>query len=163
VELDDGSACHRLHREDVTCQLQLNWRLGDQHELILATQYVRQYDVPKTSEVTLGDRLKFNYEPQQRELAYLEYRGCTLGIFELIKAIVDEDAPTLETREVTDVRTPGATLQLTHVIGHAHRLTYSLEYYRDRYDTSKEALDPSMELEAPLLPGTPDIVPTTTR
>jgi TonB-dependent heme/hemoglobin receptor len=148
--------------------LKFNWQLSQQHEFILATQYLRQYDVPKTSEVTLGDKLKFNYEPQERQLAYFEYRGEDLDLFDLAKAnlsynrqkegeeIIDGDMPTIETREVTDVRTLGATLQLTNALGDAQRITYGLEYYRDDYDTSKLEVDLDTGLETSVIPGTPD-------
>ena len=153
---------------ETDADLKFNWRLGQQHELILATQYMRQYDVPKTSEVTLGDKLKFNYEPQERQLAYLEYRGHDLDWFDGVKAdlsynrqkegeeIIDGDTSNLETRELTDVKTLGASLQLTNVLNDANRLTYGLEYYRDDYDTSKQALDLTTGLTSALIPGTPD-------
>jgi outer membrane receptor protein involved in Fe transport len=129
---------------------------------------MRQKDVPKTSEVTLGDKIQFNYEPQERDLVYLEYRGKDLSLFDLIKAnvsynrqkegeeIIDGDSPELETREVTDVGTWGATLQLTNQIGEAQRLTYGLEYYQDKYDTSKDAVDLSTGVKTAIIPGTPD-------
>jgi hemoglobin/transferrin/lactoferrin receptor protein len=154
--------------DEVAGDLKLNWQPGSRHEVILGTQYLRQYDVPKTSEVTLGDKLQFNYEPQERELAYLEYRGRALGSFDLIEAnvsynrqkegeeIIDGDTPTLETQELTDVETLGTTLQLTSTVGDMHALTCGLEYYRDRYDTRKDAIDLSTGDKTSLIPGTPD-------
>ncbi|MDA8260403.1 MAG: TonB-dependent receptor plug domain-containing protein, partial [Betaproteobacteria bacterium] len=61
--------------DELDGDLKLNYRLIGGGELILAHQISRQFDVPKTSEATLGDKLKFNYEPQLRSLSYLEYRG----------------------------------------------------------------------------------------
>jgi TonB-dependent heme/hemoglobin receptor len=154
--------------DENNADLKLNWHLDSQQELIFATQYLRQYDVPKTSEVTLGDKLKFNYEPQERQLTYLEYRGQDLDLFDLVKAnlsynrqkegeeIIDEDTPNLETREVTDVETLGLGLQLTNVLNEANRLTYGLEYYQDEYDTHKDEVDLTTGITTSVIPGTPD-------
>jgi len=49
--------------------------LAPEQEIVLSTQFSRQYDVPKTSEVTLGDKLRFDYEPQLRFLQYVQYEG----------------------------------------------------------------------------------------
>ena len=43
--------------DEANADLKLNYVLGEQHEFILAQQYTRQFDVPKTNEVVLGDRL----------------------------------------------------------------------------------------------------------
>lgn len=153
---------------ETDADLKFNWRLNAQHELILATQYIRQYDVPKTSEITLGDKLKFNYEPQERQLVYLEYQGQDLDWFDRVKAdlsynrqkegeeIIDGDTPTLETRELTDIKTLGASLQLTNALNDANRLTYGLEYYRDEYDTRKNEVDLTTGQAIEVIPGTPD-------
>jgi TonB-dependent heme/hemoglobin receptor len=154
--------------DEMNADLKFNWRLSRQHELILATQTMRQYDVPKTSEITLGDKLKFNYEPQQRQLTYLEYRGQELALFDGVKAdlsynrqkegeqIIEGDTPTLESQELTDVTTLGASLQLTNPPNAANRLTYGLEYYRDEYDTSKDEVDLNTGVVTEVIPGTPD-------
>lgn len=68
--------------EERNADLKLNWRLSEHSELIFGNQYVRQYDVPKTSEVTLGDKLQFDYEPQERLLSYLELRSREIGPFD---------------------------------------------------------------------------------
>ncbi|MBA2492337.1 MAG: TonB-dependent receptor [Gammaproteobacteria bacterium] len=154
--------------DELDADLKLNWRADEHNEFIVAGQYTRQYDVPKTSEVTLGDLLKFNYEPQERELAYAEYRGNRFGPFDQIRVnlsynrqqegeeIIDGEAPLIETRELTDVETKGATVQLTNFLGQSHRLTYGVDYYRDDYDTGKIEIDRPTGVETAIQPGTPD-------
>lgn len=154
--------------DELDADLKLNWRADEHNEFIVAGQYTRQYDVPKTSEVTLGDLLKFNYEPQERELAYGEYRGQDFGPFDQIKLnlsynrqregeeIIDGEAPLIETRELTDVETKGATAQFTNLLGDSHYLTYGVDYYRDDYDTGKIEIDRTTGVDTPVQPGTPD-------
>lgn len=150
--------------------LKLNYRLASGGEVILAHQRTRQFDVPKTSEVTLGDKLKFNYEPQLRTLSYLEYQsphdeaapisGMKLNIsFNRQKEgeeIIKVSTPTVETREITDVKTLGATTQFTSKLGRAQRLTYGFDYYRDTYDTGKTHIDLTTGAAMSVAPGTPD-------
>lgn len=148
----------------------LNYQLDRGGELIFAHQYNRQYDVPKTSEVTLGNKLKFNYEPQLRTLSYLEYQrlydeaaavsGMKLNVsFNRQKEgeeIINSSTPTVETREITDVKTLGATGQFTSRIGRVHRLTYGFDFYQDRYDTSKDRINLNTGAITSQTPGTPD-------
>lgn len=149
--------------------LKLNWLPAEGHELIFATQYTRQFDVPKTSEVTLGDKLEFDYEPQRRLLTYLEYEGRELTPFldlatvnvsynrqEEGEVIIAQSTPNRETEEITDVGTIGTSLQLTSLLGDMHRLTYGVEYYHDHYDTRKSATDLTTGASETLIPGVPD-------
>lgn len=149
--------------------LKLNYQLDGGGELIFAHQYTRQYDVPKTSEITLGNKLKFNYEPQLRTLSYLEYQrqyeGAPISSMKLNvsfnrqkegEEIINAATPTVETREITDVKTLGATTQFTSKIGRAHRLTYGFDFYQDRYDTSKDRINLTTGAITSQTPGTPD-------
>lgn len=154
--------------DEANADLKLNYLLGDHHEFILAQQYTRQFDVPKTNEVVLGDRLKFNYEPQERELGYLEYRGKDVAIFDGAKVnlsynrqregeqIIDRATPFTETRELTDVETFGAALQLNNYLGDGHSLSYGSDFYRDHFDTRKRRFDLPSGRAATIAPGVPD-------
>jgi len=154
--------------DELDGDIKLNYRLGARQELIFAQQYVRQYDVPKTSEVTLGDKLKFNYEPQKRSLTYLEYRDTRPGVFDGVRLnvshnrqtegeeIVNRSTPTTETREITDVKTLGAAAELSNRLRNGQRLTYGFEHYRDTFDTSKVSTDLATGTETAQTPGTPD-------
>lgn len=148
--------------------LKLVWPLAPGQDVTLGLQHTDQQDVPKTSEVTLGSKLKFDYEPQQRTLAYATYRGKDLGGFETVKIdlswhrqqegerIVERATSTQESREVTDVATAGVAVQLSDRLNARHGLTYGFEYYRDVYDTRKERVDLTGGAATMLDPGAPD-------
>lgn len=148
--------------------LKLVWPLAPGRDLTVGLQHTDQQDVPKTSEVTLGSKRKFDYEPQQRTLAYATYRGKDIGGFEQVKVdlsyqrqregerIVERATPALESREVTDVATAGVALQLSDRLSARHALTYGFEYYRDLFDTRKEQVDLNSGAATPIDPGAPD-------
>lgn len=148
--------------------LKLVWPLAPGQDLTLGLQHTDQQDVPKTSEVTLGSKRKFDYEPQQRTLAYVTYRGKDLGGFETVKIdlswhrqqegerIIERATPTQESREVTDVATAGVAVQLSDRLNARHGLTYGFEYYRDVYDTRKERVDLTSGAATTIDPGAPD-------
>lgn len=154
--------------DEVDGDLKFNYRFAAGQELIFAQQYTRQNDVPKTSEVTLGDKLKFNYEPQLRTLTYLEYRDTRPGLFDGMRfnisynrqkegeEVIRRSTPTTETREITDVKTLGAFTQFSNRLSESHRLTYGLEHYRDTFDTSKLSANLATGIETAQAPGTPD-------
>lgn len=154
--------------DEVDGDLKLNYRWAPGSELILAHQFSRQYDVPKTSEVTLGNKLKFNYEPQLRALTYLEYRATKLGAMDDLRfnlsynrqqegeQIIARAAPNIETREFTDVRTVGLRADATSRIGDGHVLSYGLDYYRDRFATRNTRADLNSGASTAIAPGTPD-------
>lgn len=146
------------------------WRLAPQQSLVFLQQVLRQYDVPKTNEVVLGTKAKFNYEPQLKLMSYLGYSADELGwaLADALEVklslnrqkegeqIIERAAPTVETRELTAIDTVGLSAQLSRSLGAAHRLTYGAEHYRDRYDTRKHRLDLAAGTEAATTPGTPD-------
>lgn len=155
--------------DEVSGDLKLNYRPDAKQEWILAHQTSRQFDVPKTSEVTLGSKLKFNYEPQLRSLSYLEYRARdVLGVFDGMKLnlsfnrqkegeeIIARSAPTIETREITDVKTGGIIGEFTSRVGLSQRLTYGFDYYTDKFDTEKKSIDLTTGAMTTVAPGTPN-------
>lgn len=148
----------------------LRYRLAANQELVFLQQYLRQSDVPKTNEVVLGTKLKFNYEPQSKALTYLEYSATALhaALLDDLKfnlsynrqregeEIIDRATSTIETRELTDIGTLGFTGQFSKQVGASHQLTYGFEHYQDRYDTRKRRLDLAAGTSSEVLPGTPD-------
>ena len=149
--------------------IKLNYRPDPKQEWIFAHQTTRQYDVPKTSEVTLGNKLKFNYEPQLRSFSYIEYRARdALGVFDGMKLnlsfnrqkegeeVIANSAPTTETREITDVKTGGITGEFTSRVGAMQRLTYGFDYYGDHFDTEKKSINLTTGVATAVAPGTPD-------
>lgn len=135
--------------------------------LTLQQQYLRQRDVPKTSEVTLGSSQQFDYEPQVRALTVLDYRREQAGAFDELRLnlslnvmeegenVVARATPDQETRERTRVTTPGALLHATRQLGE-HRVTWGADAYRDEYDVRKERIDHGTGEVSAQKPGTPD-------
>lgn len=147
--------------------LKLNKQFEPGTELVLGFQYLRQLDVPKTSEVTLGGKIKFNYEPQERTSTYLEYHDSNLDWFDDFKLNVSYNSQQegeeiitrlpVETRELTDIGTLGTTLQLTNAFFEdRHRLSYGIESYHDDFDTRKKNIDLDTGRVTITKPGVPD-------
>lgn len=147
--------------------LKLNQQLGTGRELLLGFQQTRQFDVPKTSEVTLDGKVQFNYEPQERTFSYLEYRDSNLEWFDDFKFNVSynlqregEDiiaALPIQTKELTEVGTIGTNLQFTNALfENLHRVTYGLEFYHDDYDTKKDSTDLNTGVVTTIKPGVPN-------
>lgn len=154
--------------DEAALDLKLNYKFDNSHELIFAHQLSRQYNVPKTNEVTLGNKSKFNYEPQLRTLDYLEYRAQDVGFFDALRfnisynrqkegeEVIARAAPTVETREITDVRTKGVVAELTSLIGKMQRFTYGFDYYQDDYATRNARFDLNTGTITSIAPGTPN-------
>ena len=70
----------RLSGEALRMQnnLKLRYRLAANQEITFLQQVLRQTDVPKTNEVVLGSKAKFDYAPQLRWLNALSYRDDRL-------------------------------------------------------------------------------------
>jgi len=138
----------------VDADAKFNMRFGEGGEITLATQLVRQFDVPKTSEVTLGGKEKFNYEPQTRSLSYFRYEGRELAgrwldlarvtlsyqVQEEGEEVIAGD-PEMETRERNGADTLGATVHLRTDLGRWSVLSYGAELYHDWITSAKDAID----------------------
>lgn len=147
--------------------LKLNKKFEPGRELLVGLQYLRQEEVPKTSEVTLDGKIKFNYEPQDRTFTYLEYHDENLDWFDDFKFNVSYNSqqegediiarlPT-ETKELTEVGTIGTTAQFSNAFfDNKHRLTYGVEFYHDDYDTQKKSINLNSGLVTADKPGVPD-------
>lgn len=135
--------------------------------LWLASQLHRQFDVPKTSEMTLDGKLAYNYEPQLRALNYAQLRGLTPD-----RAILDEyafslsyqyhgegeyvqvDAASDATEERNNAHTLGTYVQAIKRIQNRHAVAVGAEYYVDLIDSSKLTLTPGNPTNAK--PAFPD-------
>lgn len=154
--------------EEFDGDLKFNLRPDERREVIFSQQYTRQYSVPKTSEITLGDKLQFDYEPQQRYLGVVEYRIKRAAFFDEARLnvsyhrqkegekIIKASSPSTQTHEITEVQTLGAGMQFHNRLGTLQRLTYGLDYYRDEYDTRKTSRNLTDGTETAQTPGTPD-------
>lgn len=141
----------------------------------ITQQFLRQHDVPKTSEVTLGSKARFDYEPQTRSLTVLgadgEFWGFDAAHADVSVAWMEEGeraincagtatpkpcapAPT-ESVEVTEVLTFGTSSVFAKRFD-AHRISIGHEYYGDRYGATKETRDTTTGAVTPGTPGRPD-------
>lgn len=150
--------------------LRFSYRIRSNQEIAFRQHYLRQKDVPKTNEIILGTKTKFNYEPQINALSYVEYSADKLetGLFDTVKInlsngrqkegeeIIERATPTIETRETTSVRTLGLTAQLSKNAAATHRVTYGFDYYHDKFDTRKRRLDLAAGTERAVVPGAPN-------
>lgn len=147
--------------------LSVRYTLASQDELHFAVQHLEQSSVPKTSEVTLDGKVKFDYEPQIRTLGYLEYLANNLNFADSARFTLsanrqkegEEVIATLpiETVEVTEVSTWGADLQLASSSPDGnHRFTYGAELYLDDFTTSKRSFDLALGTVEEIKPGVPD-------
>ena len=141
----------------------------------IAQQFLRQHDVPKTSEVTLGAKAKFDYEPQTRNLTVLGIDGKFWGLdavhadvsvawMEEGERVIDcagaatpkPCAPAMtESVEVTEVLTLGTSSVFAKWFD-THRISIGHEYYRDRYGATKETRETTTGAVTPGTPGRPD-------
>jgi outer membrane receptor protein involved in Fe transport len=156
--------------DEGNAQFKLRYRLAENQELVFLQHLLRQSDVPKTNEVVLGTKAQFNYEPQFDALSYLAYnaRPADWALFDAVKLvlsyhrqkegedIIERATPTIETRELTDIATPGLTGQFTKSLNPALKFTYGFEHHADRYATRKQRLDLSAAVTSDLTPGTPN-------
>lgn len=130
--------------DEFSGDLKLTYTLGDRWNLIAATQLDRQLEVPKTSEIVLDGKLKYNYEPQFRALTYLQAVGRDVGAVVFDDAHLSfsyqahiegeqviRDAISPETHERNDAFTPGAFAHLSKRLPRDNELSYGFEVYRD--------------------------------
>ena len=150
--------------------LRVAYKLAPNHGLVFRQHILRQDNVPKTNEVLLGTKLKFDYQPQFNALGYVEYSATDVDavVFDSVKLnlsngrqkegeeIIERAAPTIETRELTDVRTRGFSAQFRKRLGTSMQFIYGFERYRDRFDTGKQRLDLAAGTETAVAPGTPN-------
>lgn len=143
--------------QEFDTDLKLNYKWGARHELILAQQLVRQYDVPKTSEVTLGNSLQYNYEPQIRYLTYLSYRSkntwepwitafdVTLSYHNQLEGevVIKRSTPNVETRELNQAQTFGSNLHLTSKPTSWQTIDTGVDFYYDFILSEKERITPT--------------------
>jgi outer membrane receptor protein involved in Fe transport len=151
------------------------YALSPQLSIGITQQFLLQYDVPKTSEVTLGSKAKFDYEPQTRSLTVLgidgEFWGLDAVHVDMSIAWMEEGervvdcagaatpkpcAPAMtESVEVTEVLTLGTSSVFAKWFD-AHRISLGHEYYGDRYGATKETRDTTIGAVTPRTPGRPD-------
>jgi len=140
--------------DEVDADAKFNLPVGASQEIVLSTQFSRQFDVPKTSEVTLGDKLKFNYEPQFRFLQVVQYEGRDLAgrWLDLVRVnlsysrqmegeeVIPGPEPVEETRERNGADTLGALLHLRSRPLDFLNISGGVEFYQDWIHSTREEI-----------------------
>lgn len=125
--------------------LKLTYSLSDRQSLVLGLQRVDQKDVPRSDVVQSGQYLKFEWDPERRDLASLQYEFKNIGSFinslkvdvsyqeqlEENKRIVGS-APSVQRQMHDEAQSKGVVVQLSSLLGERQVLTYGLDYYGDR-------------------------------
>lgn len=128
---------------------------GGRLRLIGAGQLHRAQGVPKTSEMSLGGKLHYDYDPQIRGLAYLQVVGDDLGhpVADRVHASAHMQfhgegesvvaAPgAAETRERNDARTVGAFLHMGRDLPNGHALGWGLDWTSEFISSHKAVARP---------------------
>jgi hemoglobin/transferrin/lactoferrin receptor protein len=127
------------------------FRLGVHQNLIVAGQRVTQRHVHRPDVVKAGTELKWEWNPETRGLGYAQYMVRELpGPVEQLSVTVSYQhqtehyvriasaAPTLELRHFDQVRSLGASVQLTSAIGPRHVISYGVDSYSDAMTSRRE-------------------------
>lgn len=128
------------------------WRreLDNSKTVVAATQFHRQFDVPKTSELTLDGKSIYDYEPQVRSLSYVQLLG-TLGGDAFVDAytlsfsfqfhgegeLVQTAPGATPTRERNDAYTLGTFAHAYKTLADHYILSAGVEYYGDLINSEK--------------------------
>jgi outer membrane receptor protein involved in Fe transport len=177
-DLDGGGALGRQvpgAYQEWSADIAARYTLAPQLAIGITQQFLRQHDVPKTSEVTLGSRAKFDYEPQTRSLTVVgvdgEFWGLDAAHADMSVAWMEEGERAIdcagaaaprpcvpsatESVEVTEVLTLGTSSVFAKRFD-THRISIGHEYYGDRYGATKETRDTTTGAVTPGTPGRPD-------
>ncbi len=140
--------------DESDADFKLNLRLKEGHQVTAALQHVRQTDVPRTDRLASGVNLKYEWNPQARDLAYAQYEASDLGsLVNTVRLALSYQTqsgtvqtiltatPDVQDEYFDRVNTLGASFQLSSTLGKRQLLTYGVEYYGDRIASSKVNVD----------------------
>lgn len=134
--------------------LKLSYSLSGQQNVVLAVQRVRQNNVSRTDVLLSGRDLKYEWNPQRRDLAYLQYEfqnpvpfisSLRVGVsyqnqLERFNRIQGAQ-PNTEREHRDEVQSKGFTIQLRTPLGERQLLTYGTDYYSDRVISRRVDVD----------------------
>ncbi len=134
--------------------LKLSYGLSDRQSLVLGLQRVDQKDVPRTDVVNSGQYLKYEWDPERRDLASLQYEFKNIGSFvnSLMVGVSYQDqleegkrivgsAPSVQRLMHDEAQSKGVVVQLSSLLGERQVLTYGLDYYGDRIISRRVDVD----------------------
>ena len=127
---------------------------GGRQRLVLLLQQLVQVDVPRTDRMASGADLEFEWDPQTRQLAALQYEldlGSSFAESLKVGVSYQEQAeeieqiraasPELETRTADEVQSVGVTIQLNSSVGERQILTWGADLYSDAVFSRGEVID----------------------
>ncbi|MBI5215018.1 MAG: TonB-dependent receptor [Ignavibacteriae bacterium] len=134
--------------------VKLRYSVNEQDELNASYQFTQYEDVPRTDKIASGDDKKYMFNPQRRELSYLSYDAY--GITEFVQLMrvtlsynrqvegreeITTKKPTMETRDMDEIQTVGASVELHSSLNEQNLLTYGLEWYSDYVSSRRDTVN----------------------
>ncbi len=140
--------------DEIDGDLKLSYRLSARQSAVLGWQRVHQDTVRRSHLLVAGSDLKYEWSPQQRDLAYGQYRIEGVGSFvdslqaefsfhRPVEKLYRTSAarPEVESQYEDEVHSRGFALQLSSLAGERQLLTYGLEYQSDLVRSRRVDLD----------------------
>ena len=133
--------------------MKLGFKLSDNQNLKLTYQIVRQQDVPRYDKLATKEYDIFLFNPQNRDLAYLNYTAkeiipfinnlqASLSYHKQEEGQEQQKTGSSSFKEISDITdTLGLSLQMTSLFGEKQKITYGGEFYYDTVDSSESTTD----------------------
>ena len=135
----------------------LFYEIDPKQQLLLAIQSSRQKEVPRYDKYESGKNVLWLYDPQERDLAYLQYlNDVNAGLASNLRLtlsynrqkegrITQSDVDSDINTERDNVKTIGLHAQLNRNLNH-HVLTYGADFYADDVASTRSISDASGEI-----------------
>ena len=133
--------------------IKLNYRISDEQNVKFAYQGVRQENVPRYDKYATKEYDVLLYNPQNRDLAYLNYTAREIAPFiDFIQTSVSyqkqeegqkqQKAKSTTIAKINDATdTMGISLQLASSLGKRQKITYGGEFYHDQLKSQSTTKD----------------------
>jgi outer membrane receptor protein involved in Fe transport len=133
--------------------VKLNYRIADGQDVKLAYQGVRQENVPRYDKYATKEYEVLLYNPQNRDLTYLNYTAReAIPFINFLQASVSyqkqeegqiqqkaKSTSQTEINDATDIM--GLSLQLDSLLGKKQKITYGGEFYHDQLNSQSITTD----------------------
>ncbi len=127
--------------------IKLGYKISENQNINLAYQGVRQQDVPRYDKLATKEFDKFLFDPQNRDLVYINYTNKDLSSFiDALRVSLSyhsqeegqkqQKAKSTTFKEISDItNSKGLSIQLDSSVGKMQKLTYGFEFYHDDVDS----------------------------
>lgn len=127
--------------------VKLGYKISENQNIKLAYQGVRQQDVPRYDKLGNKEFDTFLFDPQNRDLVYINYTNkyisnfldsmqISLSYHKQEEGQKQQKAKSTSFKEITDItKSKGLSMQFDSSIGKMQKLTYGLEFYHDNVDS----------------------------